>query len=192
MVSAQSTVNIYRQFGNPGYTPAKRTRIENKKWYLVTLQNVETNPLCDYVGLADGQYTELLPGHKAREKREARLNHCNAIQEYKGPVYQLQAIQHGRASYYPEWATSEAAAAKAAAKLEAEYQEFREELQKELTKAEAEQAAGFAAWKQKFPKAGDDRREEMEKHWAWNVANVQRAIGNAEENPWRLEVTRLV
>jgi len=84
-----------RCFAAPGFTPAKRVRIRNDRWYLVRFQNVETNPLADYVGLADGEYVRLLPGIAARQAREARLNHCNAIQEYAGPVFETLTSQYG-------------------------------------------------------------------------------------------------
>src|SRR5258708_27774035 len=59
------------------------------------MQNIETEPRADYVGLAEGEYVELLPGDAARERRDARLNHCNAIAEYDGPVFAVMTTQYG-------------------------------------------------------------------------------------------------
>jgi hypothetical protein len=89
------TLTAIRSFARPGYCPAKRVRIYNQKWYLVTMQNVETDPRSDYVGLAEGQYVELMPGARARAARDAHLNHCNNIVEYRGPVYALFATRYG-------------------------------------------------------------------------------------------------
>jgi hypothetical protein len=75
-----------RSFGNAGYTPARKVRVENKKWYLVTLQNIERDQ-GDYMGLGEGEYQVLVPGAKAREYRQAHLNHCNRIEEYNGEVF---------------------------------------------------------------------------------------------------------
>jgi hypothetical protein len=83
-----------RSFAAPGYTPAKRTRIFADRWYIVTMQNIERGP-GDYLGLGTGEYAELLPGNKARERRDAHLNHCNRITEYTGPVYELLANEYG-------------------------------------------------------------------------------------------------
>jgi hypothetical protein len=52
------------------------------------MQNVERDQ-GDGVYLGQGEYLELLPGDEARARRDARLNHCNGIAEYEGPVYSL-------------------------------------------------------------------------------------------------------
>jgi hypothetical protein len=83
-----------RSFASPGFTPARRVKIFNDHWYLVTMQNVERGQ-GDYLGLGEGEYSELLPGDKARERRDARLNHCNSIAEHSGPVFELLANQYG-------------------------------------------------------------------------------------------------
>lgn len=84
-----------RTFAKPSYCPVRRTRIHNDRWYRVTFQNVETDPRCDYVGLGEGEYTQLLPGYKARQARDARLNHCNRIVEHTGSVYALYVTSYG-------------------------------------------------------------------------------------------------
>jgi hypothetical protein len=98
------TLTAVRTFAKPGYTPTRHVRIFADRWYLVTMQNVERGQ-GDYMGLGEGEYTELLPGAKARERREARLNHCNAIAEYSGPVFELLANQYGgelrHVGYFP-------------------------------------------------------------------------------------------
>ena len=92
-----------RTFAVPGFCPAKRVRIYDDRWYSVRFQNVETDPRCDYVGLAEGEYTELLPGDLARRERDRRLNHCNAISEWTGNVYRLDTGQYGHANNRPTW-----------------------------------------------------------------------------------------
>lgn len=84
-----------RTFARPGYTPAKRTRIQATKWYTVTMQNIDRDPRCDYIGLGEGEYTELVTGTDARARRDAHLNHCNAIAEYSGPLYRLTEYRYG-------------------------------------------------------------------------------------------------
>jgi hypothetical protein len=59
------------------------------------MQNVETDPMTDYVGLAEGEYTVLLPGNQARARRDSKLNHCNNVQEYRGPVYRIDVFKFG-------------------------------------------------------------------------------------------------
>jgi hypothetical protein len=97
-----NSLTAVRTFAAPGFTPARHTRIHNDRWYLVTLQNVEHGQ-GDYIGLADGTYTELLPGDKARECRDAHLNHCNHIAEHHGTVYQLLANRYGGESQPVGW-----------------------------------------------------------------------------------------
>lgn len=93
-----NTLTAIRTFAKPSFTPVKHTRIFAERWYKVTFQNVETDPRCDYVGLAKGEYTELLPGNKAREARVARLNHCNNIQEWHGEVWEVVTSCYGHLS----------------------------------------------------------------------------------------------
>lgn len=83
-----------RTFANPSLTPTKGTKIFNDRWYQVTMQNTERD-IGDGYYLAEGEYVELLPGKAARERREARLNHCNSIVEYSGPVFELFANEYG-------------------------------------------------------------------------------------------------
>jgi hypothetical protein len=89
-----------RRLCHPSYTPAQRMRIYNDLWYAVTLQDVEHNPMADYVGLADTQTTVILPGAEARRERDSHWNRCNAIAEYHGPVYQLEQ-PHRPPRWYP-------------------------------------------------------------------------------------------
>ena len=103
-----------RTFARPGLCPAKAVRIFNDRWYAVRFQNVETDPRCDYVGLADGEYTELLPGIEARRARDSRLNHCNDIAEWTGPVFRVDLSAFGRPlGSGPRWYVSPAGADKA-------------------------------------------------------------------------------
>ncbi len=93
-----------RTFANPSLTPTKGTKIFNDRWYQVTMQNTE-HDIGDGYYLAEGEYVELLPGKAARERREARLNHCNSIVEYNGPVFELLTSQYGHelrgVGFYP-------------------------------------------------------------------------------------------
>lgn len=78
---------LIRNFGSSAYRPrAARVRIFSDRWYTVTMQNVERGP-GDFLGLGEGEYTELVPGADARGRRDARLNHCNRVAEHTGPVY---------------------------------------------------------------------------------------------------------
>lgn len=105
-------ITAYRNFGNAGYTPTRRVKVYSDHWYLCTFQNTESNPLTDYHGLADGEYTELLPGTKAREAKFAHLNHLNKIAEYTGQVWAV-------IDRFTQYTTSETAASKLAAKINA-------------------------------------------------------------------------
>lgn len=85
--ASASTLSIHRWF-NPGATPTRGTRVYRDRWYLVTMQNVGRDQ-GDGLWLAEGEYTDLVPGSEARNRRDSRLNHCNRIAEYRGPVYQV-------------------------------------------------------------------------------------------------------
>jgi hypothetical protein len=87
-------LTAFRVFGNSRLTPAKHAKVFNDRWYLVRMQNTERDQGDGYY-LAEGEYVELLPGNKARERREARLNHCNGITEYFGFVLEGFAAQYG-------------------------------------------------------------------------------------------------
>ena len=88
------TLTAVRSFGRPGYSPAKRTRIYANRLYLVTMQNTETDQ-GDGHYLVEGEYVELVTGDEARRRRDAQLNHCNAVQEYHGPAYAVYHRPYG-------------------------------------------------------------------------------------------------
>ena len=119
-------LTAYRTFGMASYTPAKGVRLMDSKWYVVRFQNVERDPRTDYIGLAEGEYTELLRGSAARRARDAHLNHCNGIAEHKGPVYQLAVWELGNgprpAKMYgiPQYYNSEGEARTGATRFERE------------------------------------------------------------------------
>jgi len=94
-------LTAYRTFGKPSYCPVKSTRIQSNKWYLVEMQDVETDPRCDYVGLKDTSTIYLYNGIKTRQERDSRLNHCNRIIEYTGPVFELKSDKQRIIEYYP-------------------------------------------------------------------------------------------
>lgn len=135
------TLTAIRNFAKPGFSPAKRTRIRNDRYYLVTFQNVETDPRCDYVGLGEGEYVSLLAGREARQAREAHLNHCNRIQEYDGPVYRLTLHEYGHANGQAVLYASESEVENALAKFRTDEITWREAVRREGeshdTKAEA-------------------------------------------------------
>jgi len=69
------------------------------------MQNTET----DQGGglyLAEGEHTQLVTGQEARRRRDARLNHCNAIAEYRGPVWKVLRYQWNRPNQWPDYAAS--------------------------------------------------------------------------------------
>lgn len=84
-----------RSFGDASYSPARQVKLFNDRWYLVRMQNVERGQ-GDYVGLGEGEYVELIPGSVARQRRDAKLNHCNSIAEYDGPVFEGFATQYSQ------------------------------------------------------------------------------------------------
>lgn len=93
-------LNAYRTFRKSSYTPVDK-RIYKDRWYLCTFQNIERDGLTDYIGLGEGEYQELLPGDKAREARDARLNHLNAIREWNGQVWKvIHPYMYGLVKYF--------------------------------------------------------------------------------------------
>lgn len=137
-----------RTFAAPGFTPAKRVRIHKDRYYLVKMQNVETEPRADYVGLAEGEYLELLPGDAARDRRDARLNHCNAIAEYDGPVFAVLTSQYGHwNNRKPHYSTSTADAEAHIAAKRAEHDNWIAGCEKELARYEIAQGARPEDWR---------------------------------------------
>ncbi len=121
----------YRNFGKPSYTPAKQVKIYDTKWYLVTMQNTEHDQGDGYY-LAEGEYTLLLTGKQARDKREAHLNHCNKIAEYLGPVYHVSVRRYWHVEPTIEYAVSEIAAQTIIAKFLLEQTRHRHDWQKSI------------------------------------------------------------
>lgn len=83
------------RMAKPWYSPARGVRIYDSKWYRVVLQDVETDPLTDYHGLAETETTYIMRGRDARACRDRALNHCNAISEYTGPVWNVSWREYG-------------------------------------------------------------------------------------------------
>lgn len=98
---AMDILSLYRTFGKSSLSPAKGFRIRNDRFYLVKMQNTYRDQGDGYY-LAPGEYVELLPGNLARERRDARLNHCNGIVEYKGPVYSFQGYYYNHEDPRPK------------------------------------------------------------------------------------------
>jgi len=144
-----NTLTAIRTFAKPGFSPAKRTRIEDSKYYLVRMQNVETDPRCDYVGLAEGEYRELLPGAAARARRDAKLNHCNAVVEWTGPVFAVLTSSYGHwdTSRSPKYAGSLAEANAYVADARAAHQKWLADCESELTFLETKYAADPTEWR---------------------------------------------
>ena len=103
-----NTLTAIRTFAKPGFCPV-RPRIFADRWYKVTFQNVERGQ-GDYIGLGEGEYTQLLPGNKAREARDAHLNHCNAIQEWSGQVWEVFTTSYGNMKQHPVYVSTEESA----------------------------------------------------------------------------------
>lgn len=169
---------MYRTFGDAGYSPAKgKVRIYNNRWYMVTMQNVEHDGLTDYIGLAAGTYRELVPGKEARERRDAHLNHCNAVQEYRGPVYGLHRNERGRRRepvYYP---SEEAAESAGQTWADTELAQCRTRLLREIerdrraaAKTREEFAAGFRA-------GSFEQMRELHTQWADAAQRSLDALG---------------
>lgn len=136
-----NTLTAYRSFGKPSYRPkSARVRILDSKWYLVTMQDTETDQ-GDGHYLLDTESTYLLPGKEARARRDAHLNHCNRVAEYTGEVWEIANGKHPFA--YPEdrYHPSRAAALAHFAKLwQAEERQLRAEfdlVERRLAKPDA-------------------------------------------------------
>ncbi|GAH44763.1 unnamed protein product, partial [marine sediment metagenome] len=119
-------------------TPARHFRIYTNKWYLCTFQNVERDPRCDYVGLAQGEYVELLPGKLARQARDASLNHLNSILLWRGEVWAVIDTQCGGTTYYPAQEMAETKVAAINAKNDKDWQECQESVDKQLERTDAD------------------------------------------------------
>lgn len=91
----RDNLTMFRTFGRSDYSPARNVRIRKDKFYLVRMQNTSRDQGDGYY-LEPGEYTELVPGSDARARRDARLNHCNAVTEYTGPVYRVTLYQFSR------------------------------------------------------------------------------------------------
>ncbi len=87
-----------RCFGDAGYCPAKGVRIQNEKWYRVTLRDVEMR-IDDGCFLADTCTTAIMPWEEARKHRDEPLNRCDRIEEYHGPVYAARWLEYGNRAY---------------------------------------------------------------------------------------------
>jgi len=138
-------LTAYRTFGNPGYSPVRgKVRIYSNRWYFCTFQNVEHNPLIDYIGLAQGEYTELLPGEQARGERDSRLNHLNSMREHRGEVWQVTHPTHsGRKSWHPTQDGARRAVAAQLAEDARKLAEARASLAKQIARTD-EELAGYA------------------------------------------------
>jgi hypothetical protein len=95
-------LSAIRTFSNPGFSPAKSTRIYADRWYLVEMQDIERDPRCDYIGLAETSTIYLYNGMQTRRERDSHLNHCNKIIEYTGNVFALTSEKMRLAEYYPD------------------------------------------------------------------------------------------
>lgn len=136
-----------RTFAAPGFSRARgRVRIMDSKWYVVRFQNVEHGQ-GDYVGLGEGEYSQLLPGRKAREARDARLNHCNGIAEHRGHVFELFASSYGGDLKSCGWHVSELEATRAALAKRFEHDKWIADCEKTLADYQAKQAIKPEEWR---------------------------------------------
>ena len=127
-----------RTFGKPGFTPVRSFRIYANKWYLCTFQNVERDPRCDYVGLGEGEYTEVLPGKLARRARDASLNHLNGITLWQGEVWSVTHTQHNNTSYHTSQATATIKALEINAKNTADWADCQRDIDNQLAQTDDE------------------------------------------------------
>ncbi len=93
-----NTLTALRTFGRSSLCPARRVRIFRDRLYLVRMQNTSTDQ-GDGHYLEEGEYVELVTGDEAKQRRDSRLNHCNAITEYTGPVFAVYVRRFG----CPSW-----------------------------------------------------------------------------------------
>jgi hypothetical protein len=127
-----TSLSLHRTFANPSYTPTKGTKIRKDRWCIVRMQKTSRDQ-GDGLYLEDGEDVALLQGDEARKRRDARLNHCNGITEYSGPVFALHRYPYNSPeptapTFYP----SEEAAEEAAAAFQAEHGRWIADMEKSL------------------------------------------------------------
>ena len=114
-------LTAYRSFGNPGFTPTRSFRIYSKRWYICTFQNTEHDIGGGHY-LAEGEYSELLPGIEARRARDSQLNHLNAIREHKGSIWSVRDPQRcNRITYHASQSHAKAKANEIIAKTKIDW-----------------------------------------------------------------------
>jgi hypothetical protein len=174
-----------RSFGKPGCTPARHTRIYANRWYLVTFQNTGRDQGDGYY-LAEGEYTSLLPGDRAREARDAKLNHCNNITEYKGLVFEVSIKRW--AQTLVSWATT-ADYTGIAAQLAAEWANHQARLKREMAHYEQAAAETLADARVKYPTIRAETHAEHRAAMLDGAANCQRLLTGA--CPFTFAISRL-
>lgn len=142
-------LNAIRTFAKPGFCPAKQTRIFADRYYIVRMQNTERD-MGDGYYLADGEYIEVLPGSAARERRDARLNHCNAVEEWTGEVFAVLTSSYGHwdTSRKPLYTVSETDAKIMVDRARATHDKWLAECEKALAQHEEKYLQKPESWRQ--------------------------------------------
>ena len=179
-----------RTFSKPGYTPARRVKVFAARWYRATMQNVEHDGLTDYIGLAPGEYTQIVPGTEARQRRNAHLNHLNRLVEYSGPVYRVTQYRYGRASYLPTYVASESEADPMRVALRAEELHEQEATRREIEKA----TRSLALYRStepipQYPLMSPETRGEWAKSYESTIEGCTVCL--RDWIPWRIETEKV-
>ena len=178
-------LSALRTFGNPSLTPVKIRiysarwyRIYSARWYVCTFQNTESD-IGGGLYLANGEYTELLPGNEARRARDARLNHLNAITEHAGQVWAVHnPQQYGRITYHGSEAEASQEIASIAQQARAQLALSLKEIDRQLSRTDADinniygqcsDWQGVEAWRDYYRGLADSNRE-----WTSRQASMER------------------
>ncbi len=168
-----------RSFAKPGYCPVKSTRIQDNKWYLVEMQDIESDARFDYIGLADTSTVYLYPGNIARQKRDSKLNHCNKIAEYDGDVFSLTSYKQKITEYYTSIASATIAKERHEQYITTSLKKALQSILKEQSKPDAEVIAFYGKckdWPGNEQKQVKKHREELAKLYQRNIEYWQSDI----------------
>lgn len=173
-----NTLTAIRSFGKPSYCPAK-TKVFDNRWYLVEMQDVETDPRFDYVGLKETTTVYLMPGKITREKRTARLNHCNRIAEYTGNVFALTSNKQRITEYYTSMVLAEEAKQKHEQGIVTSLEKAIQSILKQQAQSDVEIIAFYGKckdWPGNEKKQVKKHREELTKLYQRNIEYWQSDI----------------
>lgn len=172
-------LDAIRNFANPGYTPTRGTiRIYDAKWYVCTFQNTETDQGGGHY-LAEGEYSQVLPGKEARKARDAQLNHLNTIREHTGKIWKVTGIQGYWPTFHATEAEAEAERDKQAAQNATDAEKALAYLNRQINWTDEEMLAFYGlchGWPGHEAKKIAERRTDLAQQWQENKAFWQKPI----------------